>query len=519
VQLDRLAVTLRLRNPWEAIDLGFAMIRIWMREVYAPWLALFLPLCVLVSLILPPQWAVGLVWWLKPALDRVVLYVIANGVFGDLPRLRETLRALPQALKPGLLASLTIYRFFFARSFNLPVWQLEQQRGRAARERRQQLQRRTGSYAVWLTVACMLFELALALSIIGVYDLLEPASDATGFDLFKLMTATDGRLRNWIFATVYFTVMTIIEPCYVAAGFALYLNRRTALEGWDLEVALRRIGERANTRPIAPVPLSKEPASQAFTITLILVGCLFALPPSPAGAQTVGPPVSTTSTQQTSTPPPPLDRAHEEIKEILKRSEFDQYREETVLEYLGKAQEKKKSPEFDSPLLTTIIEALAQLLRVVVWIALGVAIAFVLYYLVRRFRLLDGLFNAGKDGKYVPPDILFGLDVRPESLPDDLAGVALQLARSGELLKALSLLYRGTLSTLLHRDSVELVGGDTEEDCMRKSMRQIPAPALAYLARLVVAWQRLAYARRHVPETDIETLCNEWRVYFGKAAM
>ena len=537
MQLDRLAVTLRLRNPWEAIDLGFAMIRIWMREVYAPWLVLFLPLCALASLILPAQWAVGLVWWLKPALDRVVLYVIANGVFGDLPRLRETLRALPQALKPGLFASLTIYRFFFSRSFNLPVWQLEQQRRRAARQRRQQLQRRTGSYAVWLTVACLLFELALALSIIGVYRLLEPASDAAGFDLFKLMTATDDRLRHWIFATIYFTVMTIMEPCYVAAGFALYLNRRTALEGWDLEVALRRIGERLqpNARPVAPAPMSKVPVSEVpvseiplsksaasltLTIAVILAGCLFALPPLPVVAQNADPSGPATPTQQTSTSSPPLERAQKEIKEILKRSEFDQYREETVLEYLGKVEDKKKdSQEFDSPLLTTIIEALAQLLRVAVWIALGIAIAFVLYYLLLRFGLLDGLFNAGKDGKYVPPDTLFGLDVRPESLPDDLAGVALQLAHSGELLKALSLLYRGTLSTLLHRDSVELVGGDTEEDCTRKSLRQIPGPALAYLARLVAAWQRLAYAKRSVPETDIETLCNEWGAYFGKAAV
>jgi hypothetical protein len=255
-------------------------------------------------------------------------------------------------------------------------------------------------------------------------------------------------------------------------------------------------------------------------IALILAGCLFALPPSPAEAQNSGPSAPAESTQQTSTPSLPLERAHKEIKEILKRSEFDQYREETVLEYLGKVEEKKKdSRKFDSPLLATIIEALAELLRVAVWIALGIAIAFVLYYLLRRLRLLDGLFKVGKDGRYVPPDTLFGLDVRPESLPDDLAGVALQLARTGDLLKALSLLYRGTLSTLLHRDSVELVGGDTEEDCMRKSVRQIPAPALAYLARLVAAWQRLAYARRNVPQTDIETLCNEWSVYFGKAAV
>ena len=141
------------------------MVRTWMREVYAPWLTVFVPLCLVAALILPPQWAVVLVWWLKPALDRVVLHVLANGVFGDLPRLRETLKALPHALTPGLLTSLTLFRFFLARSFNLPVWQLERQRGQAARQRRQQLQRRTGSYAVWLTVACLQFELALALSV------------------------------------------------------------------------------------------------------------------------------------------------------------------------------------------------------------------------------------------------------------------------------------------------------------------------------------------------------------------
>src|SRR5512145_3195494 len=98
MELDRLAVQLRLRNPWEAIDLGFAMVRTWMKEVYAPWFTVFLPVCAIALLLLPPQWATLLVWWLKPALDRVVLHVLAAGVFGELPRLRDTLRALPRAL-------------------------------------------------------------------------------------------------------------------------------------------------------------------------------------------------------------------------------------------------------------------------------------------------------------------------------------------------------------------------------------------------------------------------------------
>jgi hypothetical protein len=31
-----------------------------------------------------------------------------------------------------------------------------------------------------------------------------------------------------------------MEPFYVAAGFAMYLNRRVELEAWDIEQELRR---------------------------------------------------------------------------------------------------------------------------------------------------------------------------------------------------------------------------------------------------------------------------------------
>ena len=33
----------------------------------------------------------------------------------------------------------------------------------------------------------------------------------------------------------------VVEPLYVAGGFGLYLNRRTELEAWDIEIAFRRI--------------------------------------------------------------------------------------------------------------------------------------------------------------------------------------------------------------------------------------------------------------------------------------
>src|SRR4029078_1568048 len=81
MDLERLSVKLRQRSPWEAIDLGFAMAREWWRDVYGMWLVIFIPSSVTLCVLLPIEWAALTVWWLKPALDRVVLQVLATRVF------------------------------------------------------------------------------------------------------------------------------------------------------------------------------------------------------------------------------------------------------------------------------------------------------------------------------------------------------------------------------------------------------------------------------------------------------
>jgi hypothetical protein len=498
VQLDRLAVQLRLRNPWEAMDLGFAMVRSWWRQVYAPWLAVFVPVCALALVALPRQWAWVAVWWLKPAFDRVILHVISNGVFGELPSWRQTLRALPGALRPGLLRSLTLYRLDLARSFNLPVWQLERQRGRAARTRARQLQRRTRSYAVWLTIACVHFESLLWFSALALFDLLAPATTDSDFDFLSLIsTAQANSWREYLFAGMYLLAVTIVEPLYVAGGFALYLNRRTALEGWDLEVQLRRIGERLSEAQRALA------AQAALGAAVVVAGALLAAP-LPARAQDAAP--------LRLAPDTPAARA---IKQVLQRPELQEYETHTVLVYLG--ERRKPAPrDISGPgWLETIGIGLADLLRAVAWVLLGIAVAFLVYLLARHFDLW-GIFSRRRRERYTPPDTVFGLDVRPQSLPQDLAAEALRLARAGDLLKALSLLYRGTLITLLHRDGLELTGGDTEEDCLRKSAHRIPDPAYAYFATLLSAWQRLAYARRQVAGPEVEALCTGWEAHFRR---
>jgi len=115
---------------------------------------------------------------------------------------------------------------------------------------------------------------------------------------------------------------------------------------------------------------------------------------------------------------------------------------------------------------------------------------------------------------WTPPPTLFGLDVRPESLPDDVAGAAAALAAKGDLVGALSLLYRGSLVALMHRDRIELASGDTETDCLTKTHRRVAEPAHAYLVRLLLAWQRAAYAHRAVLPAEVQELTDQWPAFF-----
>ena len=164
MQAADIAIGLRRRSPWEAMDLGLTMLQRWWRQVYAPHLIFALPLMALAiggAWWLERAWlALVAIWWMKPAYDRVVLHVLSRAVFGELPATRSVLGAAKEWLSTGLLSAL-VFRLWpdSTRSFALPVRQLEGQSGRSGRERRAVLGRRVGGYATWLTLTCLMIEL------------------------------------------------------------------------------------------------------------------------------------------------------------------------------------------------------------------------------------------------------------------------------------------------------------------------------------------------------------------------
>ena len=517
MQLDQLSVVLRQRNPWEAIDLGFAMAREWWRDAYAAWLAAFVPLAVAACWLLPPLWGLVLVWWFKPALDRIILHVLATAVFGSPPRLRDTLRSFFSYARNGLIRSLLPpFRFSLTRSFDLPVRQLENARGRTARLRSKQLHRRVMNQATWLTLMCLNFEAVVFLSLVGLYDLLVPAATQDSFNPFELFKGTPDHARDYLITALYLGAIALIEPLYVAAGFALYLNRRTALEGWDLEVQLRRIAQRPDQRPDEGLAVTRP------TVTAVALGigvaALLAMP-GPSPAQDAGSPPHALQTPQTAEAASraqtasPVTASRGEVRrqilEVLKDPQFQQFETRTLIEPLQKKPEPDKG-QWDTSGFGWFMQLVAEVLRWVVWVLVGGVLLYALYWVLRRLNWI----RAPERSEWKPPNTLFGLDVRPESLPKDVAEAAAQLARSGDLIGALSLLYRGTLVALMHRDQIELVGGDTEVDCLIKTRGRLAAPTYAYLSRLLSAWEAAAYAHRMPPPPEVEQLASEWPAFF-----
>lgn len=449
----------------------------------AAWLTAYVPVAIVVYLALRehPAVAIVIMWWLKPLFDRVALDVLSRAVFGEVPGPLAVLRALRDA--PGIVSSLTIYRFDPARSFNLPVPHLERLRGRAARERSRSLGRRGRNAAVWATLVYFNFELVVTLSFFGAIDLFMPSGFDRDFGLKTLfLPGEESQWRQALAMTMQVATVSLIEPFYVAAGFALYLNRRTQLEAWDLELTLRNIArsDAEATRPRA--------VAAALLAAIVLA---FAAPrDAPAAAA----------------------EPESAIKQVLSEPELQQYKEVKHYRWKGDRDAKERDPEERSP--SGLGELIAGVARVLMWIAALVLVAFLLYYA----RCYVGVWAPELVRRREAPKVLFGLDVTPESLPPDVAAAALAAIEARRAREALGLLYRGALVALVTRDGLEVEAGDTEGDCVRRTATLVDAPKARAFSDLVRAWQATAYAGREPSEPALRDLLASWRAHFAPVA-
>jgi len=238
VQIDALAMRMRPRSPMEAADLGVRLCQSAARQVYRCYWLVGIPV---VALCLATYdiagWLPGLlIWWSKPWLDRTILFVLSRAAFGQATTIADLLQAQRRVWWSQLFLSLTTRRLSPWRSFTQSVYQLEGLPLLASRKRVLQLRRGRTTPATLMTGAFSVAETVLTAAVVSLIFWFTPGERET-INVFAPGTLASLAVPM---AFAYALVVLFLEPFYVAAGFAMYLNRRAQLEAWDIEQELRR---------------------------------------------------------------------------------------------------------------------------------------------------------------------------------------------------------------------------------------------------------------------------------------
>ena len=463
MRLDTVTAEIRPRSDWEAVDLGFAMVRrsFW-RCITVWWLALGIPTAVAVVLLWEhPFLLLALFWWWKPAGSRLVLFELSRRLFGEDPPWRAVWREIPRAWTRRFF-----YRFLWARfspwlPVTLAVEDLEGLRGKPYKQRCGQVVRRGEGVVMWLYFLSEVVSTWLGLGIFALLMMFLPEGQDAPWQM-----AIESYDPNFPFEipllisrTVVFCVMagmSLTDVFVIGAGFGVYINNRTWIEGWDVELAFKRLAQR----------LGK------VAVVLILTIGSFA-----TGAET----------------------AAEAIKAVKAHEAFTVH---TVTDKIPKTRPPKSTISFEW------LEMLMQVFAVCAAVLLVGFLGWIIWK-CRHVFLLRGR-GAGEDRIAPSARVVLGMEVSPDTLPADVPGTAWALWQQGRHQEALGLLYRGSISRVMELGRVEIHESDTEGDCLRRVEQAGAAVHPDYFKGITRVWTRLAYAGLRPADLEVQVICQQW---------
>ncbi len=483
MRAEQLRVELHPRTPWEAAELGSALVRRHAKAIWQPWLLITLPVFVVINALgvaLKQAWlAFLLMWWLKPVFDRIPLFVLSRAVFGEAPRVRDTLVAQWAWGWRSMPAYLLWRRLGPARSLFLPVDLLEG--GALSAQRRRTIGGSMRSTAMIVTVLCSHFELVIVLGAVALMAMFVPVefmseSMRAAWALISqeppMWVLVSGNALAWL-------ASSLIEPFYIGAGFGMYLDRRTRLEAWDVEIVFRRLRARLAT----------------VSTVLCVVG--FVALGAPQMAQAA--PASAPATEATLSKVFPVVESDPAFNDAVKQAYRDPLLHPVRQQWLWVPNEqevpkKKTDPEW----LQQLGLVFGVLGEYGLWLLAAILAAMLV---VTRQRWWPWLSAVARPNPSPATEAVSEAHVIDGALPSDIVGSVRQLWQAGRYRRALALLYRASVDAMVTRTDTVMVPGATEADCLRAA-RALPEQAdRDAFNNMVRVWQYAAYAER-LPEVD-----------------
>ena len=474
MRLDAVTAEIRPRSDWEAVDLGFAMVRRDFWRCFTLWWMAMGPITLIAGFLLwdHPAWLLTVFWWLKPAGSRMVMFEISRRLFGEEPSWRAVWRQVPRVWVRRFFYRFVVARFSPWMPVTLAVEDLEGLRGKAYKQRSVQVVRRGEGAVMWIGLVSHLSVVWFGLAIFGTLQMFIPEGQGGAWRL--AMEAWDPQnaydlplLIARTAAVCMMLSMSLTDLFATGAGFGIYINNRTWIEGWDVELAFRRLAQR----------LGK--------VAVFLISC-FILTFSANGQE--------------------AKSAADRIKQVKAHPDF------IVHTVTDKVPKSSVSPSF-------IPAELVKVLVYVFGIGAVVVLLGVIAFAIWKNRHVFSMRMRGEKLQRATPSarVVMGMEVSPDTLPADIPTAAWILWQQGRHQEALGLLYRGSISRVMEIGKVEIQESDTEGDCMRRvdSAGQTAHPE--YFRGITGVWIRLAYAGIGPADIEVQALCQQWPFGEGSA--
>jgi hypothetical protein len=174
------------------------------------------------------------------------------------------------------------------------------------------------------------------------------------------------------------------------------------------------------------------------------------------------------------------------------------------------------APSPDTPAwILGLFQFLGQTASLFLWLAGAVVAAFAAVWI---YRLIRARAPRAPVLRQAAASHIGGLDISPESLPDDIGAAALGLLQAGRTRDALSLLYRGALSCAVHRYGVVIDPSFTEAEALRAVEGRLDGARVNYFRELIGLWQRVVYAGQTATPEPVATLCTGFAATLESAA-
>ena len=348
-----------------------------------------------------------------------------------------------------LWLSLTIYRLSWFRACTSPISALE------GTDRGTQLHRRKWLFSpeeridLVVTILGLLIEL---IAVIGVLNLMiflfgfRDRPDVREAQQFNFSDPIPGPAKVLLMCAVFF-VMSVTAAFYVSIGFAIYLCRRTVMEGWDLEMGFKKLLRRLGIAAMA------------------LVVCI----PSVDAIADVE-----------------AKESARLIEDVLAQPDFNQAENSSLPKHL---RDFLENLSFEDETASRGNSAIGNIIAELFKLLLIGALIYALFLFFYKFYLSYGFDRANKKpGSQTP----FKQSERSKKLPSNVLAVIRKHWEQGETREALALLYNASVVYMDGRFTCAIRDCDTEGECLRKT-RGTEMQARFTFVEITNLWRNVAY--------------------------